>query len=75
MSAARDEQAAALEPEVEVRRRLGDRPLRLQLVAPPYPAIGCGELRALRIVEREGIVELAAGYERYRRLGPRGRSQ
>lgn len=58
--------------EVEARRALAGRTLRFRLIAPPYPVLGVGVLRALRIVERDGITEVAAGYDRYERL-ERGR--
>ena len=55
-------------PEVEARALLGDRPLRFRLLRPPYPAIGIGVLRTLRVGERNGATEIVAGYERYERL-------
>jgi len=58
-------------PEVEVRRRLTDRALALRLVLPPFPALGVGELRVLRIDEADVAIELYAGYERYERLESR----
>jgi hypothetical protein len=54
-------------PEVDVRRALAGRILTFTLLAPPYPAIGVGALRVLRIVEREGAADVIAGYERYER--------
>ncbi len=59
---------SVLLPEVEARRALAGRPLRLLLIAPPYRAVGVGVLRALRIAERDGVTEIAAGYDRYERL-------
>jgi hypothetical protein len=59
-------------PWVTARRSLGDRPLRFRLLAPPYPAVGIGTLRALRVEpltgEHDGAWELVAGYDRYERL-------
>jgi hypothetical protein len=55
-------------PEVDARRLLGDRPLTFRLLAPPYPALGVGSLRVLRLTDRDGRTELCAGYDRYERL-------
>jgi hypothetical protein len=59
-------------PWVAARRSLGDRPLRFRLLAPPYPAVGIGTLRALRVEPltgaNDGAWELVAGYDRYERL-------
>ncbi|MBV8370327.1 MAG: hypothetical protein JO036_15580 [Candidatus Eremiobacteraeota bacterium] len=61
-----------LVPWLEARRALGDRALRFRVLAPPYPALGVGELRALRVSalsgEHDGAWELLAGYERYERV-------
>jgi hypothetical protein len=55
-------------PWVEARRRLGARDQRLRVLAPPYPAIGGGVLRVLRVREDGGgPLEIVCGYERYRR--------
>lgn len=53
---------------VDARAILRERPLRLRLLRPPYPALGCGTLRALRLREEGGRVELVAGYDAYERL-------
>jgi hypothetical protein len=59
-----------LVPEVLARRELTGRAIRLRVLRPPYPALGVGTLRVLRI--REGVashpLELTVGYERYERL-------
>jgi hypothetical protein len=59
-------------PWVAARRSLGDRPLRFRLLTPPYPAVGIGTLRALRVEPltgaNDGAWELVAGYDRYERL-------
>jgi len=61
-----------LVPWLEARRVLGDRALRFRVLAPPYPALGVGALRALRVSalsgEHDGAWELLAGYERYERV-------
>ena len=54
--------------ENEARRALATRPITFRLLAPPYPALGVGVLRVLRVVERGRHVELVAGYERYERV-------
>ncbi|MGA8098298.1 MAG: hypothetical protein WB810_06530 [Candidatus Cybelea sp.] len=38
-----------LAPEVQARRVLGDRRIRLQVLVPHGPWIGCGILRVLRV--------------------------
>jgi hypothetical protein len=53
---------------VDARAMLGDRAMRLRVLLPPYPALGCGVLRALRISETNEFVEIVAGYESYERL-------
>jgi len=53
-------------PEVEARRALRGRRIRLQMVAPIGPWIGCGTLRVLRLTETEEVAEIAVGYEAYR---------
>ncbi len=58
----------ALLPECEARALLGGRPLRLHVLRPPYPALGVGVLRVLRVAERDTWREIVAGYERYERL-------
>jgi hypothetical protein len=59
-------------PWVEARRALGDRALRFRVLSPPYPVLGIGTLRALRVValtgEHDGAWELVAGYEGYDKI-------
>jgi hypothetical protein len=55
-------------PWIEARRRLGDRAHALRVLTPPYPAIGGGELRVLRVRETDDEpLDVVCGYERYRR--------
>ena len=54
-------------PWVEARRRLGAREQRLRMLTPPYPAVGEGTLRVLRVRDDGGPLEIVFGYERYRR--------
>ena len=57
-----------LMPWRDARRRLGERPHALRVLTPPYPAIGCGELRVLRVRDDGGsTLDVLCGYERYRR--------
>jgi len=60
--------ALVLLPETAVRAVLRDRTLTLRLLRPPYPALGVGVLRVLRVAERDAGTEIVAGYERYERL-------
>jgi len=53
--------------EVIARRELTGRALRLHMLRPPYPALGVGRLRVLRIREVSEALELTVGYERYER--------
>lgn len=62
-----------LVPEVLARRELAGRALRLHVLRPPYPALGVGTLRVLRIRNdvadpSSQALELTVGYERYERL-------
>ncbi|MDQ6825959.1 MAG: hypothetical protein M3Z14_02000 [Candidatus Eremiobacteraeota bacterium] len=54
--------------EVQARRMLSDRNLVVELLSPPYVAIGCGKLRVLRVRDQGGHLEILAGYESYERL-------
>ena len=63
-----DPSSLALMPERDVRSLLRDRDVSLRLLRPPYPAVGIGTLRVLRVRERGSVTELVAGYERYERL-------
>jgi hypothetical protein len=56
--------------EVEARRLLTDLPITLSILAPPYPALGCGKLRVLRVRESGGRYDVVAGYEAYEKLAP-----
>jgi hypothetical protein len=63
-----------LVPEIEARRLLRDRRIRLRMLAPYGSWIGCGTLRVLRLkmldsaqAENDAEVELTVGYEAYRR--------
>jgi hypothetical protein len=56
-------------PEVEARRRLPGVAATFAVLRPPYPALGVGVLRILRVRElSEQPLELTAGYDAYERL-------
>jgi hypothetical protein len=56
-------------PEVQARRMLAGAPLTLTVLQPPYPALGVGTLRVLRLRERaDAALELMVGYDKYERL-------
>jgi hypothetical protein len=58
-----------LVPWNEAHGALARRRLALRVLAPPYPAIGAGELRVLRIREcGDAPLDVVCGYERYRRI-------
>lgn len=57
-----------LMPWREARRKLDARAHALRVLTPPYPAIGCGELRVLRVRDDGSpALDVVCGYERYRR--------
>lgn len=59
-----------LSPEVDARAALSGRKVSLRMLLPPYPAVGCGRLRVIRLKEAaEGTTELLCSYEGYERLG------
>ncbi|HEY6325891.1 MAG TPA: hypothetical protein VIW73_05160 [Candidatus Cybelea sp.] len=56
-----------LMPEVQARRVLANRPIRLHTLVPYGAWIGCGALRVLRLkIEEDGSADLVVGYESYR---------
>ena len=55
-------------PEPEARALLAGRQLSLFVLRPPYPAVGLGVLRVLRVRERDERTEIVAGYDGYQRL-------
>jgi hypothetical protein len=57
-----------LVPEVEARALLSGRNIALRMLLPPYPAIGLGKLRVLRVKERGDVTELLCSYEGYERI-------
>ncbi|HEY6485679.1 MAG TPA: hypothetical protein VIX83_04795 [Candidatus Cybelea sp.] len=58
-----------LMPEVQARRALDARHVRLAVLSPAGAWIGAGALRVLRInVRDDGSADVTAGYESYRQL-------
>jgi hypothetical protein len=58
-------------PEVQARRKLHKRPVRIAVLAPYGAWIGCGTLRVLRLKvppQDDDVVELTVGYESYQAL-------
>ncbi len=58
-------------PWTQARAALAGHALRLRVLAPPYPAVGVGALRLLRVAalagEHDGALELTCGYDGYER--------
>jgi len=63
-----DPGALTLMREVDVRRALAGRELAFGVLLPPYPVLGLGALRVLRVAEDGEHTKIVAGYERYERL-------
>lgn len=58
-----------LVPEVQARRTLHGRRLRLSVLAPYGSWLGCGTLRVLRLrTNADDSVDLTVGYESYERV-------
>lgn len=56
-------------PEVQARRLLGAVALTFNVLRPPYPALGVGTLRVLRLRESAAAaIELTVGYDNYEPL-------
>jgi hypothetical protein len=57
-------------PEPAARRELlSAHTLALNVLRPPYPVLGIGSLRILRVRETgAGALEIVAGYDNYQRL-------
>jgi hypothetical protein len=56
-------------PWIEARGILGNQPIALRVLTPPYPAAGGGTLRVLRVRERtDEPLDVICGYERYKRI-------
>jgi hypothetical protein len=56
-------------PHVQARRLLADTAHTLLVLRPPYPALGVGALRVLRVRELPAApLEVTVGYDNYERL-------
>jgi hypothetical protein len=63
--------ALTLLADVRASGLLGTRPIALTLLRPPYPVLGVGALRVLRVSDREDTTDVVASYERYERIEKR----
>ncbi len=59
-------------PFHEARAAFGDARIALRMLVPPWPALGVGHLRVLRVRERDDALEVMAGYDTYERLASAG---
>jgi hypothetical protein len=55
-------------PLAEALARLKECDVMLDVVTPPYPCIGRGKLRVVRVVADDSRLRLSASYEDYERL-------
>jgi hypothetical protein len=60
--------ALTLLADVRASGLLGTRPIALTLLRPPYPVLGVGALRVLRVSDRDDTTAVVASYERYERI-------
>jgi hypothetical protein len=60
--------ALTLLADVRASGLLGRRPIALTLLRPPYPVLGVGALRVLRVSDRDDTTDVVASYERYERI-------
>jgi len=70
-----ESESLALMPLIDARALLGEGRVRLRMLLPPYAAVGLGVLRVLRARERDGAMEIVAGYDGYARLADVMREQ
>jgi hypothetical protein len=63
--------ALTLLADVRASGLLGTRPIALTLLRPPYPVLGVGALRVLRVSDRQDTTDVVASYERYERIEKR----
>jgi hypothetical protein len=57
-----------LVPYTRAIELLKGRDVRLRVITPPYPALGIGPLRVVRVVDEGTTVELEATYDDFERL-------
>jgi hypothetical protein len=56
-------------PFHEARAAFGDARIALRMLVPPWPALGVGQLRVLRVRDlAEAGIEVTAGYDTYERV-------
>ena len=54
-------------PYATALERLRGRDVYLRVLAPPFPGIGVGTLRVVRVEEKDGGIELVVTYDDYER--------
>jgi hypothetical protein len=57
-----------LMPYTSAIEKLNGRDVRLRVVSPPYPALGRGTLRVVRVAEEGDTVKLDVSYDDYERI-------
>jgi len=58
-----------LVPWCQAHAALAGRRIAFRVLAPPYPAIGAGALRVLRVRDRgDAPLDVICGYDRYHRI-------
>jgi len=63
-----DTEKLLLLPFVRALEELHGSDVRVTLLTPPYPCVGIGELRVVRVGEEDGATKLDLSYENYERL-------
>ena len=63
-----DQQELQLLPYTRAFELLAGRDITLSVITPPYPAIGSGTLRVVRVTEEGNVVHLEATYDDFERL-------
>jgi len=63
-----DQQALQLLPYTRAFELLKGREITLSVITPPYPALGCGTLRVVRVTEEDNVTHLEATYDDFERL-------
>jgi len=63
-----DQQELLLVPYTRAFQQLKGREITLSVITPPYPALGRGTLRVVRVSEEGNVVHLEATYDDFERL-------
>ena len=63
-----DQHELLLVPYTRAFELLQGREITLSVITPPYPALGCGTLRVVRVTEEDNVVHLEATYDDFERL-------